>query len=192
MKQVFWWAGVCMAALLLSACATPTGATQTATQSPPAPVTSASATPLPLGCADADQPPITSATHIHIQPDHGPVGSQVALVITGAQAHCHLTLNIAVPPALSETQNTPVATPGLSYPVQWITLGADGALTLPYCVCAVIPTWRPMTTRRSPVSPRSQAVRTSETMRLSPTIISSLRWATLAISLPPRSSPSSS
>ncbi|HEU5344619.1 MAG TPA: hypothetical protein VFU60_09760 [Ktedonobacterales bacterium] len=123
----------------LGACASSSAALTAAT-----PTASSSAlglpTSLPLGCPGGGSP-YTDATRMTLQPDHGPVGAMVNVIITGGQAGCHTTLNIAVPPALSETHNTPDTTPGLSYPVQWITLGADGSLTLPYCVCATMLTW---------------------------------------------------
>lgn len=130
---------MCLASLLLlSACAVPTADRQQPSTTPVA--ATATAAPLPLGCPDGASP-ITSNTRVALQPDRGPVGSTINVLITGARPNCHLTLNIAVPPALSETQNTPVATPGLSYPIQWITLSAEGTLTLPTCVCATMSTW---------------------------------------------------
>lgn len=154
MKGLRWWCGISLALallplLLVSACAAPAepaGAAGTATHTtaqvttqPAAPGGVASA--LPLGCPNPAQTPITSATRISVQPDHGPVGTRVRVVVSGARANCHLTLNLAVPPALSETNNTPQTRPGLSYPVQWAALDSTGALSLSFCVCAVIPIW---------------------------------------------------
>jgi len=142
MKRVFWGMRLCLLPLLLllTACATTAGATQSATQAPTTATTAATTTTLPLGCPDATSP-LASATRLTIQPRSGPVGTHVTVTLTGAQANCHLMLSISVLPSLSETQNTPVAAPGLSYPVQWTTTGPDGALTMPFCVCATIATW---------------------------------------------------
>jgi hypothetical protein len=153
MTRAIWRLWLCVVAmLLLSACAASSTAQRAPTPTRPATAPGSPAS-LPLGCPDGGSP-YTDATRMTLQPDHGPVGTTVSVTITAGQANCHATLNIAVPPALSETQNTPEATPGLSYPAQWITLGADGSLTLPYCVCATMSTWTNDTPQITSVTPQ--------------------------------------
>ena len=156
MMRAFWRLWLCATALLLLTACAASGTTRVApTPTRPA-TTPGSPTALPLGCPDGGSP-YTDATRMTLQPDHGPIGTQVKIIITAGRANCHTTLNIATPPAPSETQNTPEATPGLNYPVQWITLGADGSLTLPYCVCATIPIWTNDTPQITSVTPQPDA-----------------------------------
>jgi hypothetical protein len=148
-QNAHWRYGLSLALtlFLVSACAPPTAVSRTIapiTRSPtsaPAATTVGRAVALPLGCPDPAQASISSATRISVQSDHGPVGTRVTVTITGARANCHLTLNIAAPPTLSETNNTPETKPGLSYSVRWLALDASGGLSISFCVCAVIPMW---------------------------------------------------
>jgi hypothetical protein len=74
-----------------------------------------------------------------LQPASGPVGTQIAVLVTGLQPGCHLTLDLDVAPPPVETGGQMFAAPfGTGSPVHWVTISSAGELMVQFCVCQAI------------------------------------------------------
>ncbi len=115
------------------------------------------ATPLALDCLDPGRAAIWPDARIAAAPDHGSVGTQVRVVASGLQPGCHVTLNLYVPPEFEAS--TPEPAPlWMGSPIQWLTVGADGAISATFCACETI--WlssddKPYTVTPVPYGPHS-------------------------------------
>jgi hypothetical protein len=129
--------------LFLAACessgsSSPTSATGTGTSQLVVP-TPTGATALPIDCPDPNKPTILTGARMTLQPASGPVGTPIAIAITGLQPGCHLTLDLALAPPLAETGGQMEASPRQTgQPVQWVTVSSAGAAAIQFCACQTI------------------------------------------------------
>lgn len=125
--------------VLVSACGGSTAQTRRSTPSANSAipsVTSRDRGSLPFDCPHPGQPVFQSNAQIVIHPDHGPVGTVVAVSISGVQPGCHLFLDLEIAPSLAETSGTPRPAPLLATTgLQWIQISTGGTVDTTFCVC---------------------------------------------------------
>lgn len=97
------------------------------------------ATALPIDCPDPNKPTIPTGAQMTLQPASGPVGTRIAVSITGLQPGCHLTLDLALAPPLAETGGQMDASPRQTgQPVHWVTVSSAGEAAVQFCACQTI------------------------------------------------------
>jgi hypothetical protein len=74
-----------------------------------------------------------------LQPASGPVGTQIAVLVTGLQPGCHLWLGLTVEHCTCETGGTVEPAPHeTSGALQWVTVDDAGAVRATVCLCGVL------------------------------------------------------
>lgn len=139
--RVLLCSALCLLTLLLAACAGPLSALgQASATETPVPDATIDPHALPVGCPHPYQPAIQSGASMQLTPQSGPIGTMVAVDVSGLQPNCHLLLAIVLAPPLIDTEGTPIPAPQFANEaIQWIAVSGDGTVHTAFCVCKTIP-----------------------------------------------------
>jgi hypothetical protein len=120
-------------ALPIAGCAAPNAGTT--------PTASITASPVSLtsDCPQPGQPAIQPGASLTLQPNSGPVGTRIAVAVTGLQPDCHLWLGLTVEPCTCETGGVVEAAPReTAGALQWIGVDDAGTVRTIMCLCGVL------------------------------------------------------